>query len=95
MIHEGQLTYGEHGLVRLADLGRVWLDDTDLPLPLGLDVVRKDLGRELATEIAQGLAASIRWAFDHEDEAVAYAMKFGRGLDRERSRTFVRMYVND
>lgn len=95
VIHEGQLTYGEAGLVRLADLGAVWFEDTGLPLPLGLDVVRKDLGRELATEITQGLAASIRYAFEHEDEAVAYAMGFGRGLDRERSRTFVRMYVND
>jgi len=95
VIHEGQLTYGEAGLVRLADLGRVWLDDTGLPLPLGLDVVRKDLGRELAGEIAQGLTASIRYAFEHEDEAVAYAMRFGRGLDHDRARTFVRMYVND
>jgi 1,4-dihydroxy-6-naphthoate synthase len=95
VIHEGQLTYGESGLVKLADLGAVWLEDTGLPLPLGLDVVRKDLGRELATEITQGLAASIRYAFEHEDAAVTYAMQWGRGLDRERSRTFVRMYVND
>jgi 1,4-dihydroxy-6-naphthoate synthase len=95
VIHEGQLTFAEHGLVRLADLGEMWLEDTQLPLPLGLDVVRKDLGRELASEIARGLAASIRYGFEHEDAAIAYAMQFGRGLDRERSRTFVRMYVND
>ena len=95
VIHEGQLTYAESGLVKVADLGEVWLEDTGLPLPLGLDVVRKDLGRELAGEIASGLAASIRYAFEHEDEAVTYAMRFGRGLDRDRARTFVRMYVND
>jgi 1,4-dihydroxy-6-naphthoate synthase len=95
VIHEGQLTYAEAGLMRLADLGETWLEATGLPLPLGLDVVRKDLGRELATEIAQGLEASIRYAFEHEDDAVGYAMRFGRGLDRHRSREFVRMYVND
>jgi 1,4-dihydroxy-6-naphthoate synthase len=95
VIHEGQITYGEHGLVRIADLGALWLDGTDLPLPLGLDVVRKDLGRDLAGEIAQALAASIRYAFEHEDAAVGYAMRWGRGLDHERSRTFVRMYVNE
>jgi 1,4-dihydroxy-6-naphthoate synthase len=95
VIHEVQLTYGEHGLVRLADLGAMWLVDTELPLPLGLDVVRMDLGRDLASEIAQGLGASIRYAFDHEEEALAYAMRFGRGLDPDRSRMFVRMYVNE
>ena len=95
VIHEGQLTYSESGLAKVADLGEVWLEDTGLPLPLGLDVVRKDLGRELAGEIASGLAASIRYAFEHEDEAITYAMRFGRGLDRDRARTFVRMYVND
>jgi 1,4-dihydroxy-6-naphthoate synthase len=95
VIHEGQITYAETGLEKIADLGEVWLSDTGLPLPLGLDVVRKDLGRELAGEISAGLAASIEYAFAHEDEAVEYALGFGRGLDREKARRFVLMYVND
>lgn len=95
VIHEGQITYADQGLSKLGDLGAAWLADTGLPLPLGLDVVRKDLGRELATEISRGLAESIRYAFDHEDEAVAYALDYGRGLDTERARTFVKMYVNE
>lgn len=95
VIHEGQITYRDLGLMKLADLGALWLEDTALPLPLGLDIVRKDLGRELAGEIARGLAASIAHAFDHEDDAIAYALDYGRGLDTERARTFVKMYVND
>ncbi|MBA3583395.1 MAG: ABC transporter substrate-binding protein [Gemmatimonadetes bacterium] len=95
VIHEGQITYGEYGLAKLADLGALWWEDTGLPLPLGLDVVRKDLGRKLASEVAGGLAASIAHAFEHEDDAVAYALDYGRGLDTERARTFVRMYVNE
>jgi 1,4-dihydroxy-6-naphthoate synthase len=95
VIHEGQITYGDLGLAKIGDLGTMWRDDTGLPLPLGLDVVRKDLGRELAAEVSHGLADSIRYAFDHEDEAVAYARDYGRGLDTERARTFVKMYVNE
>jgi 1,4-dihydroxy-6-naphthoate synthase len=95
VIHEGQITYRHQGLAKLGDLGAMWWDDTGLPLPLGLDVVRKDLGRELAAEVSRGLADSIRYAFDHEDEAVAYALDYGRGLDTERARTFVKMYVNE
>jgi 1,4-dihydroxy-6-naphthoate synthase len=95
VIHEGQITYAEMGLEKLADLGEVWLSDTGLPLPLGLDVVRKDLGRDLAGEISAALAASIEHAFRNEDEAVEYALGFGRGLDREKARRFVLMYVNE
>jgi 1,4-dihydroxy-6-naphthoate synthase len=95
VIHEGQITYADQGLTKLGDLGALWLAKTGLPLPLGLDVVRKDLGRELAGEIRRGLAESIRYAFDHEDEAVAYALDYGRGLDTERARAFVKMYVNE
>ena len=94
VIHEGQITYADQGLVKVADLGAVWRDATGLPLPLGLDVVRKDLGLELAGEVSRGLAASIAYAFEHEDEAVAYALEYGRGLDTERARRFVKMYVN-
>ena len=95
VIHEGQITYADQGLEKLGDLGALWLADTGLPLPLGLDVVRKDLGLELAREVSRGLAESIRYAFEHEDEAVAYALDYGRGLDTERARTFVKMYVNE
>ncbi|HET6617864.1 MAG TPA: MqnA/MqnD/SBP family protein [Gemmatimonadota bacterium] len=95
VIHEGQITYADQGLDKLGDLGATWKNDTGLPLPLGLDVVRKDLGRELAGEVSRGLADSIRYAFEHEDEAVAYALDYGRGLDTERARTFVKMYVNE
>lgn len=95
VIHEGQITYRDEGLEKLADLGALWLEDTGLPLPLGLDIVSKEFGRDLAGDIAHGLAASITYAFDHEDEAVAYALDFGRGLDTERARTFVKMYVNE
>lgn len=95
VIHEGQITYAGMGLEKLADLGELWLSHTGLPLPLGLDVVRKDLGRDLAGQISAGLAESIEYAFRHEDEAVAYALGFGRGLDREKARRFVLMYVNE
>ena len=95
IIHEGQLTFAEHGVRRVADLGQLWQAETGLPLPLGLDVVRADLGRDLAHEASRALRASIEYAIAHEDDAVAYAMGFGRGLDRERCRKFVRMYVND
>lgn len=94
VIHEGQITYGDQGLTKIGDLGALWQEDTGLPLPLGLDVVRKDLGRELAEDVSRGLADSIRYAFEHEDDAVAYALDYGRGLDTERARTFVKMYVN-
>jgi 1,4-dihydroxy-6-naphthoate synthase len=95
VIHEGQITYADDGLVKLGDLGEAWRAETGLPLPLGLDVVRKDLGRELARDVSRGLAESIAYAFAHEDEAVAYALDYGRGLDTERARTFVKMYVNE
>src|SRR5262249_23422124 len=95
MIHERPLTSAELGVRRVADLGQLWQAETGLPLPLGLDVVRADLGRDLADEASRALRASIEYARAHEDDAVAYAMGFGRGLDRERCRQFVRMYVND
>ncbi|MBW3660481.1 MAG: ABC transporter substrate-binding protein [Gemmatimonadetes bacterium] len=95
VIHEGQITYADQGLVKLVDLGEAWREETDLPLPLGLDVVRRDLGRQSAEAVARGLHDSIAYAFENEDDAVAYALDFGRGLDTERARRFVKMYVND
>ncbi len=95
IIHESQLTYGDEGLVKVVDFGELWRDRESLPVPLGLDVVRRDLGPELMKAASNGFLASIRYALDHEDDALRYALDFGRGLDLERGRRFVRMYVND
>ena len=95
LIHEGQVTYGDLGLVKLLDLGEAWGQDTGLPIPLGLDMVRRDLGEEMAVLMAESLRDSIQYAFDHEDEAMDYAITFSRGIERETCRRFVRMYVND
>ena len=95
IIHEGQLTYADKGYHKVMDFGEQWERDTGLPLPLGLDVVRRDLGRELALEINQAMRASIDWAYENEEEALTYALKFGRGLERELGRRFVKMYVSE
>jgi 1,4-dihydroxy-6-naphthoate synthase len=95
LIHEGQLTYAQEGFHKVEDFGEKWEEETGLPLPLGLDVVRKDLGRDLAREINDALRESIEWAYDNEDEALTYALQFGRGLQRELGRRFVKMYVSD
>lgn len=95
VIHEGQLTYAEQGLVKRVDLGAWWAEETGgLPLPLGVDTVRRDLGPELMTRITTVLEASIRFALEHREPALDYAMKFGRGLDKPRADRFVEMYVN-
>jgi 1,4-dihydroxy-6-naphthoate synthase len=95
IIHEGQITYKDFGLAKVMDFGELWLEDTSLPLPLGLDVVRSDLGDSFANDISKGLQSSIQYAFDHEKEALAYAQKYGRGMEMGKAKTFVRMYVND
>jgi len=95
VIHEGQLTYPELGLEVLVDLGKWWADETGgLPLPLGVNVVRRDLGPELMKRIAGLLHESIVFALEHRDDALSYAMEYGRGLDRARADRFVDMYVN-
>jgi len=95
LIHEGQLTYASQGYFKVEDFGERWRDETGLPLPLGLDVVRSDLGMDLAREINAALRASIDWAYQHEEEALDYALQFGRGLERNMGRRFVKMYVSD
>jgi len=94
IIHEGQLTWHSSGLHRVIDLGEAWMNETTLPIPLGLDVIRRGFDDALMLRIAQALKESIVLARTDEDAAVDYAMRFGRGLDRETCRQFVRMYVN-
>lgn len=95
IIHEGQLTYAEDNLHLIVDLGKWWHEKTSLPLPLGANGIRKDLGPEAAKEITRLLKASIKYGLDHRAEALEYALGFGRGLDRSKADQFVGMYVND
>jgi len=95
LIHEGQLTYGDRGLHLWVDMGEWWYDETQgLPLPLGGNVVRRDLGVALIRDIARDLKASIQYGLEHRVEALAHAKRFGRGLDDARADRFVGMYVN-
>ncbi len=95
IIHEGQLYYEAKGLHKVVDLGQWWFEQTGLPLPLGGNVVRKDLGDDLVREIARLLKASIQYALDHRQEALDYALKYARDLDPELADRFVGMYVNE
>jgi 1,4-dihydroxy-6-naphthoate synthase len=96
IIHEGQLTYADEGLRKLVDLGEWWGARTGgLPLPLGGNVIRRDLGPEMMSRVSRLLHASIAHALAHRADAVTYAEQFGRGLDRARTDRFVGMYVND
>ena len=94
LIHEGQLTYGASGLHKVLDLGEWWTGETGLPLPLGVNVARRDLGDRLP-DVSAVLGEAIRVGLEHRDEALAYAEGFGRGIDRETADRFVAMYVND
>jgi len=95
IIHESQLTYEEAGLVKVLDFGELWKERDGLPVPLGLDIVRRDLGEPLMRACSTGFRASIAAARAHEDDAIRYALQFGRGLYRRRGSQFVHMYVND
>jgi 5,8-dihydroxy-2-naphthoate synthase len=96
LIHEGQLTWADEGLHKIVDLGEWWADRTGgLPLPLGGNVIRRDLGAGTIDTLSRLLHDSIAYGLAHRDEAVSYAMQFGRGLDRIRTDRFVGMYVND
>ena len=95
LIHEGQLTYADRGLHLVADLGVWWFEQTGLPLPLGGNVIRKDIGRALIGSISRHLRDSIAYGLEHRASALDHSMKYARGLDRSKADTFVGMYVND
>jgi 1,4-dihydroxy-6-naphthoate synthase len=95
IIHEGQLDYPDHGLHQVVDLGQWWYEQTGLPLPLGGNVVRRDLGAETVEQVASLLKQSIQYALDHREEALTYALTFARDLPRDVADRFVGMYVND
>jgi 1,4-dihydroxy-6-naphthoate synthase len=95
LIHEGQLTYGMRGLEKVVDLGEWWLLETGLPLPLGVNAARRDLGEEALHELSAVLAESIRAGLENRKVALEYAGQFGRGLDEELTDRFVGMYVNE
>jgi 1,4-dihydroxy-6-naphthoate synthase len=94
LIHEGQLYYGDRGLHKVLDLGQWWYEQTSLPLPLGGNVVRKDLGEALVLKIAGLLKQSIHYALEHREEALAHALAYARDLDPKLADRFVGMYVN-
>jgi 1,4-dihydroxy-6-naphthoate synthase len=95
IIHEGQLTYERSGLKRILDLGRWWHEQTGLPLPLGGNAIRRELGPELIKQVTRALRESIQYALDHREPALAYAMQFARDLDPQMADRFVGMYVNN
>ena len=95
LIHEGQLTFEDEGLVKILDLGEWWLLETGLPLPLGVNVVRRDLGDDVVREVSRVLREAIQCGLDHRAEALEYAVQFGRGIDAAVADRFVAMYVNE
>ena len=95
LIHEGQLTYASLGLEKSVDLGEWWLLETGLPLPLGINVARLDLGDDVLHDLSEVLRESIRAGLDNREDAMQYAMQFGRGLDEQLADRFVGMYVNE
>ncbi len=95
VIHEGQLTYMQDKLHLIVDLGKWWMHETGMPLPLGANAIRKDLGAATMVDVDRLLHESIRYGLDHRTEALQYALSFGRGLDEAKADCFVGMYVND
>jgi 1,4-dihydroxy-6-naphthoate synthase len=95
VIHEGQLTYGGHGLHRVLDLGAWWKQETSLPLPLGGNAVRRDLGAETMARLTRLVRETVRYSLAHRREALEYALGFARGMDPAVADRFVGMWVND
>lgn len=94
LLHEGQILFEKRGFRSLLDLGKRWFEETGLPIPLGLDVVNRELGDEMCQKVTDALKSSIEYAHANEDAALDYALGYGRGIEREDGRRFVRMYVN-
>ena len=94
LIHEGQLTYHEDGLDKIVDLGVWWKKETGLPLPMGGNCIKRDLGRELQLEVSQWLHRSIQYSMDNREAALSYAMQFARDMEVETADRFVAMWVN-
>ena len=95
LIHEGQITYQAKGFNKILDFGELWQRMYNLPLPLGLDVVRKDLGEETARKLSLGLRQSIHFGYTHQNDAIPYALQYGRGISEELGSRFVKMYVSE
>jgi len=95
LIHEGQLTFVDYGLVKVLDLGEWWLLETGLPLPLGVNVARRDLGSDVLGDVSEVLREAIQCGLDNRAEALEYALQFGRGIDAAVADRFVSMYVNE
>jgi 1,4-dihydroxy-6-naphthoate synthase len=95
LIHEGQLTFADRGLHLWADMGAWWHGETGLPLPLGGNVIKRDLGKKMIDRVAQDIKKSIQYGLDHREEAMSYALQFSRGLDTQRVDRFIGMYVNE
>ncbi|MDQ6787272.1 MAG: ABC transporter substrate-binding protein [Acidobacteriota bacterium] len=95
LIHEGQLYYKQVGLDKVIDLGEWWYEKTGLPLPMGGNVIKRDLGEELMHEVSNHLRRSIKYSLDHREDALAYAMQFARDMQPELADRFVAMWVND
>lgn len=95
IIHEGQLTYADQGLHLVVDLGKWWMEKTGLPLPLGANAIRKDMGIEQMNEVTRYLKQSIIYGLEHRGEALDHALQYGRNLDHSKADEFVGMYVND
>ncbi len=95
IIHEGQITFEKQGFRKVVDLGQWWYEKYKLPLPLGVDIIRRDLGKETVREFAKLFKESIQYALDHRKPALEYAKQYGRGISDELNDRFVGMYVND
>ena len=95
IIHEGQITYEKHGMELAVDLGKWWHETTRLPLPLGIDIIRRDLGTKTIDAFSKLFKESIEYALNHRKEALEYASQFGRGIADDLNDRFVAMYVND